>query len=144
MTGPNTSIARMVQRCEASHVSIGKRIKEARKAVRITQSSLASELGVESLQVSRWERDISNPRDLKAVASALRCDAGWLLTGKGPDDGEAEAPDYPALHTFLGSTMGKTATDDELQSLRSIRFLTGKPTDDSYRMALLMLRGTLE
>ena len=89
--------------CETTVMTQGARIKEARKARKLTQSDLAKRMGVESLQVSRWERDISTPRDIAALAEELRCDAGWLLTGDDPDappdKGEKISP--PAYHEFV-------------------------------------------
>lgn len=49
------------------------------------QSALAHEIGVEPMQVSRWENEHDQPRagNLAAVAKLLGTSVEWLLTGEG-------------------------------------------------------------
>lgn len=73
-----------------------KRIRRAREAAKLTQSGLAERVGVQPMQVSRWERGEAEPRssNLEDIAIACGCDAGWLLTGLGP--APDAAPDQEA------------------------------------------------
>ena len=67
------------------------RIRRARKVAKLTQSALAARVGVEAMQVSRWERGEAEPRssNLEDIAKHCGCDAGWLLTGQGQAPGVA-------------------------------------------------------
>lgn len=64
--------------------TIGSRIAQKRKALGVTQEELASQLGVSSQAVSKWENDISCPDIslLPALAKALGCTTDALLSGK--------------------------------------------------------------
>lgn len=70
-------------------MTIGQRIRAARKAVSLAQVDIAQACEVRELAVSHWERDLTMPRADAIVRIAERCnvDAGWLLTGQG--DGPA-------------------------------------------------------
>ena len=64
--------------------TIGSRIAQKRKALGLTQEGLASQLGISSQAVSKWENDISAPDIglLPALAKALNCTTDELLSGK--------------------------------------------------------------
>lgn len=64
--------------------TIGSRIAQKRKALGLTQEALASQLGISSQAVSKWENDISAPDIglLPALAKALNCTTDELLSGK--------------------------------------------------------------
>ena len=64
--------------------TIGSRIAQKRKALGLTQESLAAQLGISSQAVSKWENDISAPDIslLPALAKALNCTTDELLSGK--------------------------------------------------------------
>lgn len=64
--------------------TIGSRIAQKRKAKGLTQEELATQLGVSSQAVSKWENDISCPDIslLPALAKALDCTTDTLLSGK--------------------------------------------------------------
>ena len=64
--------------------TIGSRIAQKRKALGQTQETLASQLGISSQAVSKWENDISAPDIglLPALAKALNCTTDELLSGK--------------------------------------------------------------
>ena len=59
------------------------RIKRRRELLGLTQQEVADQCGVLSLQVSRWERKISKPRQetLERLAGALDVDVRWLAFG---------------------------------------------------------------
>lgn len=69
--------------------SFAKRLQEARRARKLTQSSLAAAAHLTSMMVvSRYERGVHEPRyrNAEALARALKVDVAWLLsgTGRGP------------------------------------------------------------
>lgn len=66
-------------------MSIGSRIRSARKKAGMAQADLAAACGVRTLAVSSWERGRSTPRAeaFPLIASALSVEIDWLLTGVG-------------------------------------------------------------
>lgn len=64
--------------------TIGPRIAQKRKALGLTQEGLASQLGISSQAVSKWENDMSAPDIslLPALAKTLNCTTDELLSGK--------------------------------------------------------------
>lgn len=65
-------------------MSIGTRIKEARRAAKMTQKELAAKVGVKQATISELETGESSGTTLIAsFASALNVNALWLETGKG-------------------------------------------------------------
>lgn len=73
--------------------SLGTRVREARRARRLTQEDLAHLAGVRAGTVFRTETDKSVPRaeSLAAIANVLGVSVDWLLTGKG-DGPDVHAP----------------------------------------------------
>lgn len=66
-------------------MTIGERIKAARKAIPMTQGELAAKVGVKQPTLSELERgDSASSAHLPAIAAALGLNALWLQTGKGP------------------------------------------------------------
>ena len=64
--------------------TIGSRIAQKRKALGLTQETLAAQWGISSQAVSKWENDISAPDItlLPTLSKALNCTTDELLTGK--------------------------------------------------------------
>ena len=62
-------------------MGIGKRIKEAREAVGLTQAELAKLVGVTPSAITNYENEISHPKEpiLYKLFSALNCDANYLF-----------------------------------------------------------------
>ena len=62
-------------------MTIGQRIKQARKAAGITQEQLADRLGISFQSVSQWERDKRSPKKetIDKIANAIGCNALDLL-----------------------------------------------------------------
>ena len=60
------------------------RIKERRKALKLTQLELGKMIGVTKATVSLWENETNTPNgaNLQTLASILRCSPEWILTGK--------------------------------------------------------------
>ena len=59
----------------------GKRIREKRKELRLTQFELAEEIGTDANAISRWERGEINPGMiyLRKIAQALKTSVAFLL-----------------------------------------------------------------
>lgn len=66
--------------------TVGENIRRARSAAELTQSELAAHLGVQPVQVSRWERGAQEPplRTLRKLAAVLGVKVAWLLTRHKP------------------------------------------------------------
>ncbi|MCX8963232.1 XRE family transcriptional regulator [Erwinia psidii] len=63
-------------------MSLASRMKERRKALRMTQVTLAELTGLSQQAITRIESGmISRPRYLLELAEALQCDPVWLLHG---------------------------------------------------------------
>jgi len=62
---------------------IAERLKRAREAAGLTQPQLAAKIGVSQGTIGNIETGLrKRPRDLLAIAAALRVDPHWLETGK--------------------------------------------------------------
>lgn len=59
------------------------RIKERRKALKLTQLELGKMIGVTKATVSLWENETNTPNggNLQALASILQCSPEWILNG---------------------------------------------------------------
>jgi transcriptional regulator with XRE-family HTH domain len=90
--------------------SVGKRIREARKKVRLSQEAVAKRLGLVKQSVSHWENDRNRPltAEIVRLAEILETTAEYLLTGRHPggDTGPGRGP-----------TMVPYANRDELLAL---------------------------
>lgn len=61
---------------------IGDRIKEARtEYLAFTQRDLADKLGIDQINVSRWERGVSEPRltHIRAIAKLAGLPVNWFF-----------------------------------------------------------------
>lgn len=76
-------------------MTIGERIKEKRKATKLTQAEVADYFGISSVSVSEWERGLSKPEPdkLPALARLLKTTVIYILEGAG---------DLPAESDFAG------------------------------------------
>lgn len=67
-------------------MSLATRVKERRKALNLTQVTLAELTGVSQQAINRIESGIiSRPRYLLEISIALQCDPNWLLHGSQND-----------------------------------------------------------
>jgi transcriptional regulator with XRE-family HTH domain len=80
--------------------TLGDRIWKARKDAGLEQADLAEAVGVSRAQISKWERDQSEPRvsELQRVAAACRVPFRWLSSS-------AYNPDMEVLHGEPGEQM---------------------------------------
>jgi len=64
---------------------IAERLKQARKALELTQAELAKKARVSQSTIGNIEAGLRDrPRELLAIAAALNVDPCWLETGKNP------------------------------------------------------------
>lgn len=64
--------------------TLGQRIKERRKALKLTQMDLSRRMqGVSHAAISQWENDTTKPNaeNLLDLSTILNCEFGWLLRG---------------------------------------------------------------
>ncbi len=82
-------------------MSIGYRIRQARKAARMSQRDLAGETGVSAMAVSKYERDLNTPSSgvLIHLAEALSVPAEYFFR---PEKVRVVAPSY-RKHAYLGA-----------------------------------------
>ena len=76
-------------------MTLGKRIRKARKRLDMTQDELGQVFGISGQAVSQWERDQERPDPEKypQLRKTLRVTYSWLLEG----GGEPPSPDDPAV-----------------------------------------------
>ncbi len=65
--------------------TLGSRLKERRKELGLTQKEIANGVGISSVAVTYWEKDITTPLSghMNKLCKLLRCTDEWLLYGKG-------------------------------------------------------------
>jgi transcriptional regulator with XRE-family HTH domain len=92
-------------------VGFGKRFKERREFVGLKQEQLKDIVGfsIGAVQGCEAGKNMPNSKYLWAIANALKCRIGWLLTGEGPI--EPGAPPQPRAR---GSTGDDEVADIEL------------------------------
>lgn len=68
-------------------MTVGQRIKEARKKAALTQKELAEKLGITYQTLAQWENDLRNPKleTLQRISAALEIPISTFLT---PDEAE--------------------------------------------------------
>lgn len=84
---------------ENIEMSIGQRIRSARKSANLTQQELAAKVGIRQASLSALETGASaTSMNVASLARALGVDAFWLETGKGvptaPQSTPKEEPAY--------------------------------------------------
>jgi len=69
-------------------IEVGKRIRQAREAVGMTQIQLGSRVGVSDAAITQYEggRNLPRLRRLEAIAEVLGVTTEWLLTGGEPEE----------------------------------------------------------
>ena len=108
------------------YATFGDRLSAARENAKISQSLLASKLGVSIKTLRAWEQDMSEPRanKLQMVSAILNVSLVWLISGLGngvipPNEG------FRDYHSSLADILSKVQgialelknLNDQLQSL---------------------------
>ncbi len=67
--------------------TIGTRIRDARKAKKVTQEAIAQAFGIKRVSVTQWENDTTTPSTEKIpeLAALLGVSVDWLLKGGEPE-----------------------------------------------------------
>lgn len=91
-------------------MSFGSRLKEARKAKKLTQSEVASKLGIDDTTISKYENDKSEPDNetLKKLSALYECSIDHLM-GKPKQSVDEEK--HPAVELSEYLDMGLTNED---------------------------------
>lgn len=124
--------------------TLGDRIRERRKDLKLTQAAVGKAIGVSSVSVTLWEKDETAPKgsNLFSLAKTLRCDADWLLHGKGVLDTNTVTPlnklqgQYPVLDWVQA---GNWSAINELSRYEADHYPC--PVKCSDRTFLLKVRG---
>lgn len=112
-------------------MSIGTRVREARKRAKMTQAQLAAKVGMSQGSLSELESGESAGTTLIAsIAAALGVSALWLESGKGVAETSATAPGAASQKTALMIL----AFEDEAGLLDLFR-----RTDDRGRFEIIKL-----
>lgn len=103
--------------------SFGKRLREARKACKLSQAAIAKTLSVSTQSVSEWERGLYQPsaERLAKLAKLLRVSVDWLLSGgDGAPIGVGEGRLVPKITTKELATfeplLGASSSHDRVLS----------------------------
>lgn len=109
-----------------TQATLGDRLAAAREAAGLTQSALATRLGVRQKTLRAWESDLSEPRAnrLQMLAAMLGVSLRWLLTGEGEGVEPPAAAEEP----------GEAAL---VQTLSELRVLRGELLKMSERVGRL-------
>jgi len=85
-------MSRDAARAAAFEQKIGARLRARRRQLGLSQSELASKLGVSFQQVQKYERGANRvaASTLAAAAAALGVSIGWLAAEEAPQDGERD------------------------------------------------------
>ncbi|WDI30033.1 helix-turn-helix transcriptional regulator [Hyphococcus flavus] len=109
--------------------SIGDRIRQARKTKGMSQSDLASRVGVSQPAIANWESGIHDPRrlTLAKLADALEAPLDWLAAG----DRSAAESDKHAAAAYIRRPVRHVP----VVSLRTAALLARDPGADPHAMA---------
>lgn len=109
--------------------SIGDRIKEARKSKGLSQSDLASRIGVSQPAIANWESGVHDPRRLMLarLADVLDSSLDWLAAG----DRSIVEYDKNAAAAYLRRPVRHVP----VISLRSAALIARDPSADPHAMA---------
>lgn len=79
-------------------MTIGQRIKEARKNAGFTQRELAEKSGTATGTIQQYERGVRQPRleQFQRIAAALDVDVNWLMNGQTLEQRDQAMKDYVA------------------------------------------------
>ncbi|ECC3821353.1 helix-turn-helix domain-containing protein [Salmonella enterica] len=115
-----------------SETTLGQRIRERRKQLKMSQNALSKVAGVSYSSISLWENDNTAPRgeNLHKLAMALQCSPTWVLYG---DD--EKAPELPRPPSELDSL-----SDEERELLNMYRYLSASEQQSFFNSLKARLR----
>lgn len=95
-------------------MTLGKRIRRARKRLNLTQEDIATKFGISYQAVSQWERDERLPEldKLPELRKILKVNYYWLLEGANNAPPDAESPEVviedlsPTEHDAITTGVG--------------------------------------
>ena len=94
--------------------TFGDRVAAARESVGLSQSDLATRLGIKDRTIIAWEDDTAEPRanKLQMLSGVLNVSMRWLLTGAGegleaPSEATPITPDVAALLAEMRELRGQ-------------------------------------
>ncbi len=105
-------------------MTVGRRIRDARKAAGLTQADLALRLGKTQATIARWERGQSEPTRalVAAVAKALGIGVQWLEGGGAPQSESTISigPSYPVIAKGTGAMIINPARDNPVIAFQGV------------------------
>ena len=74
-------------------MSLGIRLRQKRKNLKMTQKELAKMIGVSAVAVTQWETEVTSPggKNLYTLCNAIGCKPSWLIYGDNPPKPESNA-----------------------------------------------------
>jgi len=99
-------------------IHVGKRIRDRRKEVRVSQEKLAEQLGLTFQQVQKYEKGANrvSASKLYEIATALQASIEYFFRGlvdpSQPYVGMAEEHDSPFVHDFITTAEGRELTTE--------------------------------
>ena len=120
-------------------MGIGKRIKERRESLGLTQAQLAEKLGVTNGAIANYENEVSHPKEpiLYKLLEALECEPNYLFQDQMKSAGAdqeminllQEIKDNPELRTLF--SLASKATPEEIRKyIDVIRAIRGSNNGD--------------
>lgn len=117
---------------------IGARIKERRKALKLTQIGLSKKLGVAASAISQWESEVMRPNgsNILALAQVLQVQPAWVTTGNSAhDSAKLQPPNLELNQVPLFEIMDLTPNFSVRTlsvEILTLRTTTAKVTPDAF------------
>ena len=123
----------MITKKRGDMMTIGEKIKDARKKAGLTQEQLAEKLEVSQVMVAQYENNVRNPKleTLKKISNALEVDLFDIIVLEEPREISIVTPEEDELRTEVKSLTyslnkkGLTKTRDYMRDLMEV---------DKYKM----------
>lgn len=118
-------------------MGIGRRIKEAREQLRLTQAELAKLVGVTSSAITNYENETSHPKEavLYKLLDVLQVDANFLFQDCFPI--ERQTSNFRETNLLMRyrqlNQLGKSKVDEQLEDMISMEKYTCKDSDEKIR-----------
>lgn len=117
-------------------MDIGKRIKTARRAARLTQAQLALKTGAATGTIQQYELGKRQPRleQLQAIADALGVDINWLVNGQTLEQRDQAIKDHISrrfteaeLDKRLRGSYDALTLEGKEKAVDSVEIIAGNP-----------------